>query len=141
MGRILDWHKQRNPEADFGGSCDPGVQSVKRIYDYYKGHGYKTIVMGASFRNLGEITALAGCDRLTISPALLDELESREGTLERQLIPTDADTPHSEPLDQATFRWQMNEDEMASDKLSEGIRKFMADQRKLENLLATLRQP
>ncbi|XKH59232.1 transaldolase [Halomonas sediminis] len=141
VGRILDWHKQRNPDADFSGSRDPGVQSVKRIFDHYKGHGYKTIVMGASFRNLGEITALAGCDRLTISPTLLDELESQQGTLERQLVPTDADAPHSEPLDQATFRWQMNEDEMASDKLSEGIRKFMADQRKLEGLLATLRQP
>ncbi|CAM4027105.1 transaldolase [Vreelandella rituensis] len=140
VGRILDWHKHRNPDADFSDSRDPGVQSVKRIFDHYKGHGYKTIVMGASFRNLGEITALAGCDRLTISPALLDELENRQGTLERQLIPTDADTPHSEPLDQASFRWQMNEDEMASDKLSDGIRKFMADQRKLEALLADLRQ-
>ncbi|WP_249977221.1 transaldolase [Vreelandella olivaria] len=140
VGRILDWHKAKDPNADFSGANDPGVQSVKRIYDYYKDHGYPTIVMGASFRNVGEIQALAGCDRLTISPALLTELNEQQGELPRQLTPMQASSLPSEPLAQADFRWEMNEDEMASDKLSEGIRKFMADQRKLEELLGALRQ-
>ena len=140
VGRILDWHKARSPEADFSGANDPGVQSVKRIYDYYKGHGYPTIVMGASFRNVGEIQALAGCDRLTISPALLNELDELQGDLPRQLTPMGASSSAEQALAQADFRWQMNEDEMASDKLAEGIRKFMADQRKLEELLGKLRQ-
>ena len=139
VGRILDWHKAKNPEADFSGTNDPGVQSVKRIYDYYKGHGYPTIVMGASFRNIGEIQALAGCDRLTISPALLKELDDLQGELPQQLMPKAANSTPSDALSQADFRWAMNEDEMATDKLSEGIRKFMADQRKLEELLSTLR--
>jgi len=139
VGRILDWHKAKNPEADFSGTNDPGVQSVKRIYDYYKGHGYPTIVMGASFRNIGEIQALAGCDRLTISPALLKELDDLQGELPQQLMPKAANSTPSDALSQADFRWAMNEDEMATDKLSEGIRKFMADQRKLEELLNTLR--
>lgn len=139
VGRILDWHKAKDPSADFSGANDPGVQSVKRIYDYYKGHGYPTIVMGASFRNIGEIEALAGCDRLTISPALLKELDELQGELPQQLIPKASNSAPSDPLSQADFRWAMNEDEMATDKLSEGIRKFMADQRKLEELLSTLR--
>lgn len=139
VGRILDWHKAKHPETDFSGTNDPGVQSVKRIYDYYKGHGYPTIVMGASFRNIGEIQALAGCDRLTISPALLKELDELQGELPQQLIPKASNSAPSDPLSQADFRWAMNEDEMATDKLSEGIRKFMADQRKLEELLSTLR--
>ncbi len=140
VGRILDWHKAQEPEADFTGDRDPGVQSVKRIYEHFKGHGYETIVMGASFRNSGEITALAGCDRLTISPALLGELAETEGTLERRLTPLDAETRTPEPQDEAEFRWALNEDAMATEKLAEGIRKFMADQRKLETLLGELRQ-
>ncbi len=140
VGRILDWHKARQPDADFSGAKDPGVQSVKGIYEYYKGHGYPTIVMGASFRNIGEIQALAGCDRLTISPALLKELDEIEADLPRQLSPLGASSSPQEALAQADFRWAMNEDEMATDKLAEGIRKFMADQRKLEELLSTLRK-
>ena len=140
VGRILDWHKVKDPNADFSGQYDPGVQSVKRIYEHYKGHGYKTVVMGASFRNCGEIEALAGCDRLTISPQLLEELATTEGTLERQLVSLEAETSPPEPLDESEFRWEMNEDAMATEKLAEGIRKFMADQRKLEALLAELRR-
>lgn len=140
VGRILDWHKARDPEGDFTGDNDPGVASVKRIYEYYKGHGYATIVMGASFRNVDEITSLAGCDRLTISPALLNELDERQGELTRKLSPADAQGADPGPLSEADFRWAMNEDEMTSDKLAEGIRKFMADQKALEALLAKLRQ-
>ncbi|MCE0734184.1 transaldolase [Halomonas sp. G15] len=140
VGRILDWHKAQQPEADFSGDNDPGVRSVKRIYEHYKGHGYQTIVMGASFRNSGEIKALAGCDRLTISPALLEELAETHGPLERRLTPQDAETRPPEPLDEAEFRWAFNEDAMATEKLAEGIRKFMADQRKLESLLGELRR-
>ncbi|MDR5867130.1 transaldolase [Halomonas koreensis] len=140
VGRILDWHRAREPEADFEGDKDPGVRSVKRIYEHFKGHGYETIVMGASFRNSGEIKALAGCDRLTISPALLGELAESEGTLERRLTPLGAETRAPEPQCEADFRWALNEDAMATEKLAEGIRKFMADQRKLETLLGELRQ-
>lgn len=140
VGRILDWHKSRQHEADFNGNNDPGVQSVKQIYSYYKGHNYATIVMGASFRNIGEIVSLAGCDRLTISPKLLTELDEQQGELTRQLTPMGASSSSDEPLTQSDFRWAMNEDEMASDKLAEGIRKFMADQRELETLLGTLRK-
>lgn len=139
VGRILDWHKAQEPDRDFSGANDPGVQSVKRIYDYYKGHGYSTIVMGASFRNIGEIQALAGCDRLTISPALLNELDEQQGELPRQLTPSGANSQADAPLIETDFRWAMNEDQMSADKLAEGIRKFMADQRKLEELLSTLR--
>lgn len=140
VGRILDWYKAQSPDSDFSGDNDPGVQSVKRIYDHFKGHGYRTVVMGASFRNMGEILALAGCDRLTISPALLGELADSEGDLERRLSPSDAETSPPEPLDEAEFRWALNEDAMATEKLAEGIRKFTADQRKLESLLGELRQ-
>jgi transaldolase len=140
VGRILDWHKAHSPQADFNGPNDPGVISVTRIYDYFKAHRYPTIVMGASFRNISEIKALAGCDRLTISPKLLDELDNEQGTLSRQLDGTlaTADAELDAPLDQAAFRWQMNEDAMTSEKLAEGIRKFMADQRQLETLLDEL---
>lgn len=138
VGRILDWHKARQPEADFSGSKDPGVQSVKRIYDYYKAAGYSTIVMGASFRNIGEIQALAGCDRLTISPKLLDELDQQTGDLPQQLTANLDSITADAPLDEASFRWEMNDDEMAHDKLAEGIRKFMADQYQLEKLLGEL---
>ncbi|WP_069383921.1 transaldolase [Halomonas caseinilytica] len=140
VGRILDWHKARAPNADFSGERDPGVQSVRRIYEHYKGHGYDTVVMGASFRNSGEILALAGCDRLTISPALLGELAETHAPLERQLTPLDAETQVPEPQNEAEFRWALNEDAMATEKLAEGIRKFMDDQRKLETLLGELRQ-
>nr|MBS0021344.1 transaldolase [Gammaproteobacteria bacterium] len=140
VGRILDWHKANEPDADFSGDNDPGVKSVKRIYEHFKGHGYDTIVMGASFRNAGEIIGLAGCDRLTISPKLLEELSDTHGRLERRLTALDAETAAPEPQDEAEFRWEMNEDAMATEKLAEGIRKFMADQRKLEALLGELRK-
>ncbi|WP_192036417.1 transaldolase [Halomonas sp. YLGW01] len=140
VGRILDWHKAREPEADFAGAKDPGVRSVRAIYEHYKGHGYKTVVMGASFRNTGEIEALAGCDRLTISPKLLGELAEDSGELPRALSPLGAESAMPEPLDEGDFRWAMNEDAMATEKLAEGIRKFMDDQRKLEALLAELRK-
>ncbi|GLS26653.1 transaldolase [Marinibactrum halimedae] len=136
VGRILDWHKAKDPAADFSGAADPGVISVTGIYNYYKTHGYKTVVMGASFRNTGEIEALAGCDRLTISPALLAELEADNGTLSRAL---DANSAKSdEPklaLDEPAFRLGFNSDAMATEKLADGIRNFIADQEKLETLL------
>ncbi|WP_275288808.1 transaldolase [Halomonas elongata] len=140
VGRILDWHRAQEPDADFSGERDPGVQSVRRIFEHFKGHGYDTVVMGASFRNSGEILALAGCDRLTISPALLGELAETQAPLERQLTSLDAETRAPEPQDEAEFRWALNEDPMATEKLAEGIRKFMGDQRKLESLLGELRQ-
>ncbi|WP_136253784.1 transaldolase [Onishia niordana] len=140
VGRILDWHKAREPEADFAGANDPGVRSVRAIYEHYKGHGYKTVVMGASFRNTGEIEALSGCDRLTISPKLLGELAEDNAELPRALRPQDAESSMPEPLDESEFRWAMNEDAMATEKLAEGIRKFMDDQRKLEALLGELRK-
>ncbi|QEW08563.1 transaldolase [Nitrincola iocasae] len=139
VGRILDWHKARYPDQDFSGELDPGVASVSRIYRYYKAHGYDTVVMGASFRNIGEIRSLAGCDRLTISPALMQELSDSEETLERRLS---AENPQSDDqkaaIDETAFRWQMNEDAMATEKLAEGIRNFAADQVKLETLLSKL---
>ncbi|KGK40909.1 transaldolase [Nitrincola sp. A-D6] len=139
VGRILDWHKARFPDQDFSGELDPGVASVSRIYRYYKTHGYDTVVMGASFRNIGEIRSLAGCDRLTISPALMQELSDSEEMLERRLS---AENPQSDDqqaaVDEAAFRWQMNEDAMATEKLAEGIRNFAADQVKLETLLSKL---
>jgi len=140
VGRILDWHRAQWPEADYSGDNDPGVKSVKRIHEYYKGHGYKTIVMGASFRKQEEILALAGCDRLTISPALLSELAESHGSLERRLTATEAETSPPEPQSEAEFRWELNEDPMATEKLAEGIRRFADDQRKLETLLSKLRQ-
>lgn len=140
VGRILDWHKANEPDADFSGDKDPGVQSVRSIYEYYKGHGFDTIVMGASFRSAEQVIALAGCDRLTISPALLGELAENNAILERRLSPQGAETSAPEPQDEAEFRWALNEDAMATEKLAEGIRKFMADQRSLETLLVELRR-
>lgn len=136
VGRILDWH-QANTELDIQQPADdPGVQSVSRIYNYYKQHNYQTIVMGASFRNSGEIQALAGCDRLTISPALLQELADDSGELHRCLSPESngggEDQLH---LQESEFRYQLNDDTMATEKLAEGIRNFVADQVKLEQLL------
>ncbi|MBD2858501.1 transaldolase [Spongiibacter sp. KMU-158] len=135
VGRILDWHKARGLEPSTAFD-DPGVQSVSQIYSYYKQHGFNTVVMGASFRNIGEIEALAGCDRLTISPQLLEELATEQAELPRQLSPAQSFAPlprlqHNE----ADFRWAMNEDAMATEKLAEGIRAFAADQQKLEAML------
>eukprot|EP00669_Euglena_mutabilis_P008435 TRINITY_DN3491_c0_g1_i1.p1 TRINITY_DN3491_c0_g1~~TRINITY_DN3491_c0_g1_i1.p1 ORF type:complete len:344 (-),score=163.57 TRINITY_DN3491_c0_g1_i1:213-1199(-) len=134
VGRILDWHKKHEPK-EYTAETDPGVLSVTRIYNYYKKYGYNTIVMGASFRNVGEIKALAGCDFLTISPALLEELATDKSPLERKLTVeagkancTESKITMTQPL----FRWMHNEDAMATDKLAEGIRNFAADTRKLE---------
>ena len=134
VGRILDWHKAHSGH-DFAAESDPGVQSVRNIYAYYKAHGYKTIVMGASFRNMGEIIALAGCDRLTIAPTLLQELKNTQGVLTRQLIDTGTTGIRPPPMTEAEFRWEMNEDAMAMEKLAEGIRDFTVDQIKLEKML------
>jgi len=136
VGRILDWYKANTDETDYTGAKDPGVISVSNIYKYYKEHGYKTVVMGASFRNTGEIIELAGCDRLTISPQLLDELANTEGELAVKLADNGATKQPPTPLSEQAFRWDMNEDPMATAKLSEGIRNFAADQVKLESLLA-----
>ena len=136
VGRIYDWYK-KHEGRDYQGAEDPGVQSVSRIYDYYKAHGYETVVMGASFRNVGQIEALAGCDRLTISPELLGQLAEASGTLERKLEPGRASEPRIN-LDENSFRWGLNEDAMATEKLAEGIRQFARDQEKLEALLAQL---
>ena len=133
VGRIYDWHKKAEGR-DFSGAEDPGVQSVARIYRYYKANGYQTVVMGASFRNLGQIEALAGCDRLTISPELLQQLANDQGELKRQLQADGSKQPR-QTLDESQFRWALNEDAMATEKLAEGIRLFARDQEKLEALL------
>lgn len=137
VGRILDWHKAKTGQ-DYVGAEDPGVQSVTEIYHYYKKFSYATEVMGASFRNTGEILELAGCDLLTISPDLLQELTDTEGVVERKLDPASAATAELEKisLDEKTFRWQLNEDAMATEKTAEGIRKFAVDIVKLEQLIA-----
>lgn len=135
VGRILDWHKARSGR-DFLAEEDPGVVSVRQIYAHYKAHGYETIVMGASFRNMGEILALAGCDRLTIAPALLKELDAAQGQLERRLTDPGASKPRPARMTESEYRWLMNEDAMATEKLAEGIRGFTVDQIKLEKVLA-----
>jgi len=137
VGRILDWYKANTDTVIASPADDPGVQSVTRIYNYYKQHGYHTVVMGASFRNAGEIEALAGCDRLTISPALLEELAADTGELPRQLDPQAARSaePRSSPAESA-FRYALNADAMATEKLAEGIRNFVADQLRLEKLIS-----
>jgi transaldolase len=134
VGRIYDWYKKEHGGAEIPLDQDPGVASVTRIYNYYKKYGYKTQVMGASFRNLNQIVRLAGCDLLTISPELLDQLEQTQGTLDRQLDPDKAWSSKEERLnlDEKTFRWMHNEDAMATEKLAEGIRKFNSDARHLE---------
>ncbi|HTL51223.1 MAG TPA: transaldolase, partial [Planctomycetota bacterium] len=136
VGRILDWYKTSTGK-DYVGADDPGVQSVTKIYNYYKKFGHKTEVMGASFRNKGEIVELAGCDLLTISPQLLGELQKSNDPLPRKLIPDAAKSMTIEKvtLDEKAFRWLHNEDPMANDKLSDGIRKFTDDIRKLEKTL------
>ena len=139
VGRILDWHKKSTGRDSYPPAEDPGVQSVTRIYNYYKKYGYKTEVMGASFRNVGEILELAGCDLLTISPTLLEEMQKTAGTLARKLNPETAAANCKEPklsLEEKTFRWMLNEDQMATEKLSEGIRLFAADTFKLEKFIA-----
>jgi transaldolase len=138
VGRILDWHKKSTGKAEYSPAEDPGVVSVTRIYNYYKTHGYKTEVMGASFRNLGEITELAGCDLLTISPQLLEELQKNTGTVTRKLDPATASARNKDTkisLDEKAFRWLHNEDQMATEKLSEGIRLFAADTVKLQKAI------
>ena len=140
VGRIYDWHRQQRKVDDIPIEDDPGVASVVRIYNYYKKHGYKTQVMGASFRKTGQILALAGCDLLTIAPDLLDKLSKAEGEIPRRLSPEKAKAQSVEKvnLDEKAFRWQHNEDAMATDKLAEGIRRFDADARKLEKLIISL---
>ncbi|MGB1907265.1 MAG: transaldolase, partial [Spongiibacter sp.] len=124
VGRILDWHVAHGMKVEQP-QQDPGVQSVTAIYHYYKQHNYPTVVMGASFRNTGEIEALAGCDRLTISPALLEQLSDDQGKLQRALSADTVTTEHDKLiLDESTFRWALNEDPMATEKLAEGIRAF-----------------
>ena len=133
VGRILDWYKGKQPENDFSEAQDPGVQSVTRIYNYYKQSGYETIVMGASFRNTGEIKELAGCDRLTISPQLLDELSANFDPIVRKLDPSNTgDSIEYNLGNESDFRYELNSDEMATEKLAQGIRGFAGDQNKLE---------
>lgn len=132
VGRIYDWYKKVE-SRDYVGAEDPGVQSVSRIYRYYKGNSYSTIVMGASFRNIGQIEALAGCDRLTISPELLEQLSKDMTPLERKLF-EDSQGEERISIDEHSFRWAHNEDAMATEKLAEGIRAFARDQEKLEQL-------
>ena len=139
VGRILDWHLANGMAAPASAQDDPGVQSVQRIWRYYKRHRYGTVVMGASFRNTGQVLALAGCDRLTIAPELLAELDGNQAPIGRALVDEGTHATAPAALDQAVFRWQHNEDAMATDKLADGIRKFAADQRKLEALLAAKR--
>jgi len=134
VGRIYDWYKKERGGAEIPPDQDPGVASVTRIYDYYKKYGYKTQVMGASFRNVNQIIRLAGCDLLTISPELLEQLENTEGSLDRKLDPATAKVSKDTRLhlDEKTFRWMHNEDAMATEKLAEGIRKFNSDALHLE---------
>ena len=135
VGRILDWHKANSEQQVFEPNEDPGVVSVTKIYNYYKQHGYNTIVMGASFRNSGEIEALAGCDYLTIGPNFLEELRADDSTLSRQLSSDNSGEAQAKlELDEKSFRWMMNNDAMATEKLAQGIRGFAADQDKLLDL-------
>jgi transaldolase len=140
VGRILDWHKKDRGVAEIAPTEDPGVKSVKEIYNYYKRFGYNTTVMGASFRNVGEIIELAGCDALTISPALLKELENTEAALEKKLNAANSKLLDIKQIqvDEKTFRWMLNEDAMATEKLAEGIRKFTEDLIKLEKHISGL---
>lgn len=139
VGRILDWYKKKNGEV-YTSETDPGVLSVKQIYNYFKKFDYKTIVMGASFRNTGELLALAGCDRLTIAPALLSELEGMTSRVDQQLFPSKESAQEAfqggrVSVDEKSFRYQLNENAMATEKLAEGIRGFAADIVKLENIV------
>jgi transaldolase len=136
VGRIFDWSKAHGGDPNVAPEDDPGVRSVHAIYHYYKQHGYPTTVMGASFRNTGEILALAGCDRLTISPNLMDELAASDVPVARKLEYLGPVQPRPAPLSEDRFRWDLNEDAMATEKLAEGIRNFTVDQIKLEKALA-----
>lgn len=136
VGRIFDWYKKADSVDGYAAEDDPGVKSVQRIYNYYKTHNINTIVMGASFRNTQQILQLAGCDRLTISPALLQELSESDQTVGRILEPQSASSSNAkERLSENAFRWNQNEDAMATEKLAEGIRLFTVDQIKLEQLM------
>ena len=137
VGRILDWYKKDRGISEIPPPEDPGVKSVSEIFNYYKKFGYETQVMGASFRNIGEITELAGCDYLTISPSLLQELENTTGKVEKKLDAETAATMQIAPIktDEKSFRWLMNEDAMATEKLAEGIRNFTKDLLKLEEMV------
>jgi transaldolase len=140
VGRIYDWYKKERKVEDIAPEDDPGVQSVTRIYNYYKKFGYRTQIMGASFRKVEQITGLAGCDLLTISPDLLDKLEGSAGELQRRLSveAAKAGTEEKITLDEKAFRWMHNEDAMATDKLADGIRRFHADACKLEETVLAL---
>ena len=135
VGRILDWYKKAEGKDSYAPSEDPGVVSVTNIYNYYKEHGYETVVMGASFRNIDEITELAGCDRLTIGPNLLEELEAVEGELPVKLSYNGEIKERPARMTEDEFRWEHNQDAMATEKLAEGIRNFAIDQNKLEDML------
>jgi transaldolase len=137
VGRIMDWYAKKEGKANYEPDEDPGVKSVKAIYNYYKSVGCKTIVMGASFRNKGEILALAGCDKLTIGPKFLEELKNSHEPFERKLSPEGIvpDPSKARVMDEKTFRWELNEDAMATEKLAEGIRAFHADAMKLEKIV------
>ncbi|NRF26973.1 transaldolase [Vibrio coralliilyticus] len=134
VGRIMDWYKAKEGR-DFEASEDPGVLSVSKIYNYYKEYGYNTVVMGASFRNIGEILELAGCDRLTIAPALLAELEAAEGEVVEKLVDSKGAAERPAAMTHAEFLWDHNQDAMAVEKLAEGIRSFAVDQGKLEAMI------
>jgi len=137
VGRIYDWHVKNSGKKQYSPEEDPGVVSVRNIYEYYKSIGCKTIVMGASFRNKGQILALAGCDKLTISPDLLEELRNGKGDVKAVLQSTSKQDPSKAiHLDEKAFRWQLNEDAMATEKLAEGIRNFAADAVKLEKIIS-----
>lgn len=134
VGRILDWYK-KDTGKDYTAAEDPGVVSVTDIYHYYKRHGYKTVVMGASFRNTGEILELAGCDRLTIGPSLLEELANSNTPVVAKLVDNQEVVAAGEAMTETQFRWELNQDAMAVEKLAEGIRNFAIDQGKLETML------
>jgi len=137
VGRITDWYKKAEGKDSYAPDEDPGVKSVRDIYDYYKSNGIETVVMGASFRNTDQIKALAGCDNLTISPKLLDEMANEDAPLERKLSPDAASGVAPIKMDESTFRWRMNADAMATEKLAEGIRNFDKDHQKLIELVAS----
>jgi transaldolase len=142
VGRILDWYKANTNMTSYSSESDPGVHSVKEIWTYYKKFGYKTIVMGASFRNKEEILQLAGCEKLTIGPKFLEELSSGQGVVQRQLDPELARQAKIAKIhvDEKTFRWMLNEDPMATEKLAQGIRSFAADSVKLERKLMQMQE-
>src|SRR5688572_18767375 len=136
IGRIYDLYKAKEPTATYDVEKDPGVKSVRDIYEYYKSHGFETVIMGASFRKVEQILTLAGCDRLTLSPNLLEELKASDAPVERKLQPSSQAGKKPAPLTQAEFLWEHHQDAMAVDKLAEGIRQFAVDQKKLEDMLS-----